>query len=124
MRNAADKRSIGNSGEDAVCDMLTRHGYEILRRNFTVRGGEIDIIARKGEVVCFVEVKSRKQGSLEAGEEAINKTKRERIIRTAQRFLLTLQDDPRCRFDAAVVTLDKGKASHIKYYPGAFDASR
>ena len=38
------RRKAGNIGEDAVCGFLVRHGYEIIKRNFTVRGGEIDII--------------------------------------------------------------------------------
>lgn len=51
------RRKAGNIGEDAVCGFLVRHGYEIIKRNFTVRGGEIDIIAEKADIIAFVEVK-------------------------------------------------------------------
>ena len=57
-------RKAGNIGEDAVCGFLVRHGYEIIKRNFTVRGGEIDIIAEKADIIAFVEVKTREHGSL------------------------------------------------------------
>ncbi|MFR9035090.1 MAG: YraN family protein [Ruminococcus sp.] len=53
------RRKTGNIGEDAVCGFLVRHGYEIIKRNFTVRGGEIDIIAEKADIIAFVEVKTR-----------------------------------------------------------------
>ena len=52
------RRKAGNIGEDAVCGFLVRHGYEIIKRNFTVRGGEIDIIAEKADIIAFVEVKT------------------------------------------------------------------
>ena len=52
------RRKAGNIGEDAVCGFLVRHGYEIIKRNFTVRGGEIDIIAKKADIIAFVEVKT------------------------------------------------------------------
>ena len=44
------RRKAGNIGEDAVCGFLVRHGYEIIKRNFTVRGGEIDIIAEMADL--------------------------------------------------------------------------
>ena len=51
---------IGRLGETAVCRQLEQQGYSIVRRNFCVRGGEIDIIAENGEYLAFVEVKTRK----------------------------------------------------------------
>lgn len=54
------KRVAGNLGEDEACRFLKKNGYRILERNFTIRGGEIDIICEKGEYVVFVEVKLRK----------------------------------------------------------------
>lgn len=65
------RRKAGNIGEDAVCGFLVRHGYEIIKRNFTVRGGEIDIIAEKADIIAFVEVKTREHGSLISAEELL-----------------------------------------------------
>ena len=80
------RRKAGNIGEDAVCGFLLRHGYEIIKRNFTVRGGEIDIIAEKADIIAFVEVKTREHGSLTSAEEAVDPVKQRHIVQTAQAF--------------------------------------
>ena len=117
-------RARGNIGEDAVCAFLERHGYEIADRNYTVRGGEIDIIARKNATLCFVEVKTRGEAPLSEGEEAVTPAKRRHIITAAQRYLDTLDTEYDCRFDVAVITLNENTVSHLKYYVKAFDASK
>ena len=117
-------RNRGNTGEDAVCDFLVRHGYSVVKRNFTVRGGEIDIIAEKNGTLCFVEVKTRKAGSLTTGEEAITRFKRMHIVKTAEIYLNSLGKPVPCRFDVAVVELTGERVTHLKYYVNAFDASR
>jgi putative endonuclease len=117
-------RDIGNIGEQAVCDFLIRHGYEIVKRNYTVRGGEIDIIARKGDTYALVEVKTRKQGALSSGEEAVTASKKKHLIYAAERFYSTLESDAVCRFDVAAVTVDGGRVVSLKYYVSAFDASK
>ena len=81
------RRKAGNIGEDAVCGFLVRHGYEIIKRNFTVRGGEIDIIAEKADIIAFVEVKTRTIGSMTSAEEAVDLRKQRLIIRTAKAYL-------------------------------------
>ncbi|MBR1423877.1 MAG: YraN family protein [Ruminococcus sp.] len=117
-------RARGSIGENAVCAFLVRHGYEITDRNFTVKGGEIDIIARKGEMLCFVEVKSRREDPLTEGEVAVDTAKRRHIIYAAQRYLERIGREYDCRFDVAVVTLKENTVSHLKYYVSAFDASK
>ena len=120
-----NSRKIGDIGEQATADFLLRHGYEILRRNYTVRGGEIDIIARKGSMTCFVEVKTRQPSPLEEGEQAITPTKKKRIVAAAQRFIDEVKSDCEdCRFDVAVVTVSDNTVKHLKYYVGAFDGSK
>lgn len=116
-------REIGNIGEQAVCDYLMKSGYEILKRNFTVKGGEIDIIAGKNDTVCFVEVKTRKHSALTSGEEAITLAKRKHIIYAAERYLCTLSSLPKCRFDVAVVDMKDNAVMKVKYYVSAFDNS-
>ena len=117
-------KEIGNFGEGAVCRFLESKGYEIVKRNFTVRGGEIDIIARKSGVLAFVEVKTRKAESLTSGESAVTRAKMSHIIKAAGEFIKSLDSVPECRFDVAVVTAGGNDISNIKYYKGAFDASR
>ena len=55
-----DTKNIGNFGENSACTFLKHHGYRIIDRNYSNRNGEIDVIARKGSYVVFVEVKTRK----------------------------------------------------------------
>lgn len=117
------RRKAGNIGEDAVCCFLARHGYEIIKRNFTVRGGEIDIIAEKADTIAFVEVKTRTIGSMTSAEEAVDLRKQRLIIRTAQAYLQNAAQPLQCRFDVAVVETEGGKVKKLRYYVNAFDAS-
>lgn len=117
------RRKAGNIGEDAVCGFLARHGYEIIKRNFTVRGGEIDIIAEKADIIAFVEVKTRTIGSMTSAEEAVDLRKQRLIIRTAQAYLQNVAQPLQCRFDVATVETEGGKVKKLRYYVNAFDAS-
>lgn len=80
-------RRKGNIGESFVAEVLEGRGYEILARNYSTRFGELDIVAKKGDCVHFVEVKSR--GSLDCGlpAEAVNHRKQQRIRRLAECWL-------------------------------------
>ena len=117
------RRKAGNIGEDAVCGFLARHGYEIIKRNFTVRGGEIDIIAEKADTIAFVEVKTRTIGSMTSAEEAVDLRKQRLIIRTAQAYVQNVAQPLQCRFDVATVETEGGKVKKLRYYVNAFDAS-
>ena len=116
----------GNAGEDHVTGYLIDNGWQIEARNYRVRGGEIDIIARKADILAFVEVKTRKFGSLTEGVESVNKRKQSFIIRTADRYL---EDNPSdagtIRFDVAEVTVtteDAPRVIGMNYIADAFDA--
>lgn len=88
-RDAADRRRtnrLGLRAERVAALLLWMKGYRILERGFTVSGGEIDIVARRGAVVAFVEVKARP--SLEEALLAIDGTKRRRITRAAAVWLV------------------------------------
>jgi putative endonuclease len=119
-----NSRKIGNIGEQATAEFLQRHGYAILYRNYTVRGGEIDIIASKDDVTAFVEVKTRKENPLEQGEQAITPAKKKRLVAAAQRYIdEVMKNCKNCRFDVAVVTVSDNVVKHLKYYVNAFDGS-
>ena len=103
------KKTIGNLGEDEAVKYLKTNKYIILERNFNVHGGEIDIIAKKGDYVIFVEVKTRSTDEYGGGAEAVNYTKQQRLIRAAKVYMLKLGDVP-VRFDVVVVNgFMKGK---------------
>lgn len=109
----------GKEGESLVTQSLEKDGYTILTKNFRIRGGEIDIIAKKNEVLAFVEVKSRRTIRFPLSQ-VVTLTKQKTIIRTAKHFLAQSRQtiDTVYRFDVALVTL--GDKSAITYIPNAF----
>ena len=123
MNGRESKRAAGNRGEDAVCAWLQQHGAVILCRNFTVRGGEIDIIAQSGGFLLFVEVKTRRTGAMLSGAAAVTAKKQAHIIRTAEQYLLKNPCDLQPRFDVAEVEYSGTYIRHIEYLEGAFDAT-
>ena len=74
---------IGRLGETEDCRRLEQLGYSIVKRNFCIRGGEIDIIAQNAEYLAFVEVKTRKPGSLTSGFDDVTVKKQARLIQAA-----------------------------------------
>ena len=123
MKNTASKRQTGNAGEEAVCAYLVQRGAEILCRNYTIRGGEIDIIAKQDEWLLFVEVKTRRPGALVSGAAAVNARKQALIVRTAEQYLLKYPSDLQPRFDVAEVEYAGSFVRHISYLENAFDAT-
>ena len=123
MKSTGNKRKTGNLGEEAVCAYLTRQGAEILCRNFTVRGGEIDIVAKLGESLLFVEVKTRRPGSLVSGAAAVDAKKQRLIVKTAEQYLLKFPCDLQPRFDVAEVEYSGSFVRQIEYLESAFDAT-
>lgn len=118
------KKTFGNLGEDAAVKYLKKNRYIILERNFSVHGGEIDIIAKKGDYVVFVEVKTRSTDDYGGGLEAVNYTKQQRMIKAAQVYLLRLGADVPARFDVVVVNgFMRGKkfvVENIEHIENAF----
>lgn len=114
-----NKRALGNLGEDAACKALREEGLTILERNYRRPTGEIDIIAREGGAVVFIEVKRRSSLRFGRPAEAVDRAKRQHIARTAMCYLAenALEDAP-VRFD--VVEVLPGRLSHLR---AAFDAT-
>ncbi|MEK7605505.1 MAG: YraN family protein [Patescibacteria group bacterium] len=105
------KKQFGEKGENEACDYLSRHGYQIVERNFRTRNGEIDIIAidkaEKPPALCFIEVKSRFSDEYGDPLEAITYFKLRALIRTAQFYILSHPKLPQLlRLDAIAVTMD------------------
>ncbi len=115
---------LGKLGETAVCYYLEALGYEILARNFRIRGGEIDIVAIKDSDLCFVEVKTRKLDGVESGMEAVTSRKRRLMVRAAYAYCEKngiSEDDWYIRYDIAEVTAWHDKIIDIDYLENAFD---
>ena len=117
------RQALGKLGEDLACAELVRRGYAILARRYRTRVGEIDIVARDGEVTCFVEVKTRDGERFGDGAEAVTRWKQRRIANMAIDYIgrHRLYDRP-CRFD--VVAIDVSTTPpRIEVYSGAFDSA-
>ncbi len=111
----------GKEGEDLAVRYLQRAGYQIVERNFRCRLGEIDIIARDGDTIVFLEVKTRTSASYGAPEAAVNQAKQKKISLVSLQYLQSrnILDVP-VRFD--VVALERSSAGHdIRLIRDAFD---
>lgn len=115
------KRDLGNKGEDAVCRYIEKYGYSIVSRNFNCPKGEIDIIAENNDTIAFIEVKARKEDCVVSGAEAVNYSKKLKIIKTAAWYSYKNPLGKQPRFDIAEVILKNDIPSSIRYYKGAFD---
>jgi putative endonuclease len=112
----------GASGEDLACQHLRVKGYTILARNFRCRSGEIDVVARDGPTVVFVEVKERNGSSHGAGHEGVTFGKRRRVIRAARLFVASrgYAEAQPFRFDVISIDWREGKPV-VRHDPNAFD---
>ncbi|SRR5260221_9176280 len=102
-------KQTGKRAEDCAVEALEKAGYTILGRNWRCAGGEIDVIAKQGGDIVFVEVRSRIDGTpdgIEAALESIGQGKQTRLIRLAQLYLDSQQlTDAACRIDVVAVSL-------------------
>ncbi len=118
------RHRLGESGEIVARSHLIRLGWEILSTRYRCREGEIDIIARDGETLVFVEVKARRGSARTVPAEAVDARKRTLMQTAAQTYLFEseLPEDSPCRFDVAeVIFLPDGRAS-VRLLPDAFMA--
>ena len=108
-------QTAGGNGEDQAAGFLARHGLELIERNYRTRLGEIDLIAREGATLVFVEVRLRKDARFGGALESITARKRSRIAAAARRYLMRYPRVPPCRFD--VICIERGETQWIR---GAF----
>jgi putative endonuclease len=115
------RQSLGREGEDLACAELEKRGYVIVHRRFRTRCGELDIVARDGGVLVFVEVKARSGGSFGTPFEAVTWKKRQRLSQMAAAYLCHsgLAGVP-CRFDVVSV-LEQSGTRAVDVLKGAFD---
>ena len=114
--------ALGKTGEDLACRELERRGYAIVARRQRCRSGELDIVARDGPTLVFVEVKARDSGAFGDAAEAVTWRKQQRIVRLALEYVMRhdLNDSP-CRFDVVSIRFDDGRPV-IEVFQNAFHA--
>jgi putative endonuclease len=99
-------RGRGKVGEDDAVRWLDTQGYQIVERNVVNHGGEIDIVAKDGETLCFIEIKARASDAFGPAIAAVDLRKQRRISRAAALYLAShSHGDVPCRFD--VLGLDR-----------------
>lgn len=104
----------GEQGEALAAAFLQRQGLAITARNYRCRFGEIDLIAREGETLVFVEVRSRASDSHGGAAASITAAKQARLLKAARHYLATLSSEPPCRFDAVLLTGDPPKIEWLR----------
>ena len=105
-----DKKKIGSIGEELAAEILKERGYYILRRNFSCPYGEIDIIAVKDRMLCFIEVKTRASSQYGSPGEAVD-FRKQRHLRNAARYFLSYSKKKYEKTDFQVIEIT---ANHIK----------
>ena len=113
--------NLGDCGEDHACDFLKNQGCKILERNFRASRGEIDIIARLGKIVLFIEVKTRTSSDFAQPWEAVGFRKRKNLKLAAKTYVAEqafLAEE--YRFDVLSIILKDGFSPEIEWIQNAF----
>ncbi len=116
-----ERLTLGAQGEEVAVRYLQQRRYKILERNFSTPLGEIDIIARQGRTLAFVEVKTRRSNAFGSPAEAVGPRKQRQIIKVAKWFLASGQGHGlQPRFDVVGVLL-QGETIQVEHIAGAFE---
>jgi len=117
----SSSKSLGKFGEEIAEELLRSKGYQILKRNFRFGKGEIDIIAKDGDYLVFVEVKSRKNYDFGEPEYAITKSKQRQLKKIAEAyFYVNGIEEQLCRFDVITIVGEKREEMKINHIENAF----
>jgi putative endonuclease len=111
-------RQRGRLGEDLAVAYLKRQGLELLARNYRCRYGEIDLIARDGQTLVFVEVRMRGSNDYGGAAASITAGKQTKLVRAARHFLAGRASIPPCRFDALLIS---GSQQLVEWIKNAFE---
>lgn len=115
-------KTLGDEGEHLAANYLIGLGYQIMARNFRIRAAELDLVAKDGDTIAFVEVKTRRSTRFGTGAEAVNGRKQQKIIQAARYFLQQrhLEGAP-CRFEVIEIYAEKGGTPVLHHIKGAFE---
>ena len=116
------RQNLGKTGEALAVNFLKKNGYSILTQNYRRKFGEIDIIAREGDYLVFIEVKTRTGTSHGHPLEAVTARKQRQISKVAQCYLAENNlFDAAARFDVVSVVVSPNKPVNVEIIPNAFD---
>jgi putative endonuclease len=115
-----DRRGLGRHGEELAARHLATRGYEILERNWRCGAGELDLVARDGACLAFVEVRTRRGQELGSPEESITAAKQARLINLAETYLQEHEWPGPWRIDVVAVEMDvRGRVQRLDHYENA-----
>jgi putative endonuclease len=121
--NDAERDALGERGENVAAGYLRNLGFKIIVRNFRCDLGEIDIIARDGKTLVFVEVKTRTYDDPQP-EDQVNLEKQHQLTKAARLYLTRYgSPQPPARFDVVAVVWPNGRDPQIRHTPDAFEAT-
>jgi putative endonuclease len=120
-----NKRKIGKEKEELACDILRKKGYQILAVNYFCRGAELDIVAKDGECLVFLEVKYRSSAQCGGSRYAVSAKKIQHIVKGARYYLYRekVPPDTQIRFDVMAMEKNATGSHQIWHYENAFDAT-
>jgi len=117
----ATTKEIGDKGEKIASEYLKKEGYALLEKNWRFSRAEIDLIAKEGEILVFVEVKALSYAFYKRPEEAVTATKEALIMDAAQRYMEKIGHEWEIRFDIISIILDKNlKIKELEHFKDAF----
>ena len=117
-----ERITLGQKGEAMAVSLLKRQGYRIIDQNVRLRHGEIDIIARDQDTLCFIEVKTRASAAQGSAVESIPPFKQRKLVKLALTYLKYKKMlEEKARFDVVAVDHEDNGEAHIKLIKNAFD---
>lgn len=119
-----DRAVLGRSAEDIAADFLAEHGLAVILRNYRRRGGELDLVARDGDVLVIAEVRTRSTDEFGGAAASVDGWKQHKIVRAATQLLQQRKDlaQLRVRFDVIVVREADGPQPTVEWLKHAFEA--
>lgn len=116
-----ERGELGLEGEKLAERFLRRSGLRILARRYATPVGELDLVARDGETIVFIEVKTRRDRRLADPQDAVGLPKQRKLLSAAQWFLHRKRwEDRPCRFDVVSIVLPLQGGPEIEHFPEAF----
>jgi putative endonuclease len=108
-------------GEEEACRFLKKKGLKILERNYAIRAGEIDVVARAGKTMVFIEVKTRSSSALAKPYEAVGFRKRKKLKSAARMYIQERNlRNLEYRFDVISIIINSSLQPEIEWLQGAF----
>jgi putative endonuclease len=115
-------KNLGKVGEDMACGYLESQGYQIIKRNFRSRLGELDIIAKEDDTLVFIEVKAKSNTDFGLPQEMVGYKKQQKLIKVAYSYLKEEKlDDISWRIDVVAIIKDKSGGKSIKLIKNAVE---